>query len=108
MGLGAEDIAFAQDLFSGLGSLTMRRMFGGVAFYNEGTIFALMRSDGELLIKGAGDFIDRLEDLGAERWIYTRANGHSAAMPYWSLPGSALDDPEEACALARAALEHLR
>ena len=108
MGLGAEDIAFAQDLFSGLGSLTTRRMFGGVALYQDGTIFALMRSDGEILIKGAGEFIDRLEAMGAERWTYTRANGNSAAMPYWTLPGAALDDPEEACTLARAALEHLR
>lgn len=107
MALGAEDIAFAQDLFSGLGPLTTRRMFGGMAFYCDGIIFALMRSDGEILIKGAGAFIDDLEEMGAERWTYSRANGHSAAMPYWSLPGSALDDPEEACALAREALRHL-
>lgn len=107
MGLGAEDVAFAQDLFSGLGALTTRRMFGGVAFYCDGTIFALMRSDGEILIKGAGEFIDRLEAMGAERWTYARAEGRGAAMPYWSLPGAALDDPEEACALAREALRHL-
>ena len=107
MALSAEDIAFAHDLFSGLGPLTTRRMFGGVAFYCDGTIFALMRSDGDILIKGAGDFIARLEGAGAERWTYSRKDGKSAAMPYWSLPGHALDDPEEACALARDALRYL-
>lgn len=107
MSLSPEDIEYFTDLFSGLGGLSTRRMFGGVALYQDGTIFALMRSDGEILIKGAGDFIDTLEGMGCARWRYTRDNGKGAAMPYWTLPGSALDDPEEAVALAREALRHL-
>lgn len=107
MALSEEDRAYARDLFSGVGDVTTRRMFGGMGIYSNGTIFALMMSDGTLMIKGAGPFVDRLEEMGCERWRYTRKNGKGAAMPYWTLPGAALDDPEEAVALAREALQHL-
>ena len=107
MALSAEEIAFATDLFSGLGDITTRRMMGGLCLYHRGTIFALVHSDGNILIKGAGAFVDELEAMGCDRWTYTRENGKSAAMPYWTLPGAALDDPDEAVALARRALAHL-
>lgn len=107
MSLSTEEIAFAKDLFSGLGAITTRKMMGGLCLYHAGTIFALVHSDGQIFLKGAGSFIDRLEQMGCTRWTYTRKDGKSAAMPYWSLPGSALDDPEEAVTLAREALRHL-
>ena len=105
MTLGAADTAFARELFSDLPDLTSRRMFGGLAFYSEGTIFALMLSDGKLMIKAQqGPFAERLAALGCEKWVYTRKDGASSSMPYWSLPDAALDDPAYACALARDAL----
>ncbi|WP_136443535.1 TfoX/Sxy family protein [Pacificoceanicola onchidii] len=107
MSLSDEEIAFARDLFAGLGEISTRKMFGGLGIYHGGTIFAVMLAEGDILIKGAGDFIDRLEEMGCARWRYTRKDGSGAAMPYWSLPGAALDDPEEAVALAREALRHL-
>jgi DNA transformation protein len=107
MGISAEEIAFAKDLFSGLGPITTRRMMGGLCLYFDGTIFAIVLAEGSIWIKGAGDFIAELEQMGCERWIYTRKDGKSAAMPYWTLPGEALDDPEAACDLARRALRHL-
>ncbi len=109
MSLSAEDIAFAKDLFHDIPDLTTRRMFGGLALYSGGVIFALLRSDGQVLIKAPdGPFADRLADMGAERWAYTRKNGTASSMPYWTLPDSAQDDPAEACALARDALRALR
>ncbi len=107
MGITAEEIAFAKDLFSGLGEITTRRMMGGLCLYHDGTIFAIVRPDSEILIKGAGDFIARLEAMGCTRWEYVRKTGKAGSMPYWTLPGEALDDPEEAVALAREALRHL-
>ncbi|NNE52542.1 MAG: TfoX/Sxy family protein [Sulfitobacter sp.] len=105
MSLEAGDIAFARELFSDLPDLTSRRMFGGLSLYSEGTIFALMLSDGKLMIKAqSGAFADRLAALGCERWVYTRKNGALSSMPYWSLPDAALDDPGYACELARDAL----
>ena len=109
MTLAQADIAFANDLFNDIPALTTRRMFGGVGFYSDGTIFALLLSDGRLMLKAqTGAFADRMAGLGAERWSYTRKNGAASFMPYWTLPDDMLDDAEAACALAREALEALR
>jgi DNA transformation protein len=107
MAVTREDAEHLRDLFAGLGSVTTRPMFGGLGIYHEGTIFALMDGDGGVLIKGKGAFVQALELLGCEQWVHTRKDGGTAAMPYWSLPDSARDDPEEAVALAREALRHL-
>ncbi len=107
MSLSPEDITFAKELFAGLGGITTRRMMGGLCLYHDGTIFAIMHSDGSILLKGAGDFIGVLEAEGCTRWTYTRDTGKTASMPYWSLPDAALDDPELACDWARRALQHL-
>lgn len=58
MAISDSDIAFALELFEGLGPLTTRRMFGGMCLYRDGTVFALMRSDGEVLLKAVGSFRD--------------------------------------------------
>lgn len=107
MAVSDEEIAFARDLFSDLGDITTRKMMGGLCLYHRGTIFAIIHGDFGLMIKGAGAFAERLETLGCTRFTYTRANGTTTSMPYWTLPDSAQDDPLEACALAREALEHL-
>ena len=109
MSLGAGDMDFARELFSDIPDLTTRRMFGGMGLYCGGTIFALMMSDGRILLKAAkGPFADRMAQLGGNEWTYTRKTGAQSAMPYWSLPDAYLDDPEVACALARDALDALR
>lgn len=107
MALSEDEIAHALDLFDDLGDLTTRKMFGGLAIYHRGTIFALVMSDGRTLIKGQGDMQTRFDDLGLARWTYARAGKKPTAMPYWYLPDSALDDAEEAVGLAREALEYL-
>ncbi|MEQ5868825.1 TfoX/Sxy family protein [Sagittula sp. NFXS13] len=107
MAISAEEIAYATDLFSDLGDLTTRRMMGGLCLYHRGTIFALVHSDYGIMIKGVGAFIPVLEGMGCTRWTYPRKDGKSAAMPYWTLPPDCEDDPEAACDLARAALQHL-
>ncbi len=107
MSVSDADIAFAKELFSGLGPLTSRKMMGGLCLYSEGTIFALLHSDGTVWIKGAGAFQDKLTEMGLTRWTYSRDGKKEVAMPYWRLPESALDDPDEAVDLAREALSHL-
>lgn len=98
MGVSDADIAFAADLFSDLGQLTTRKMFGGMCLYHDGTVFALMSSEGRLYLKAKPPLSDRLIAEGASQF-------HN--MPYWSLPEAALDDPQEACTLARETLTTL-
>lgn len=107
MAVSGEEIAHALDLFADLGPLTTRKMFGGLSIYCDGVIFAILMSDGRLLLKGQGIMQDRFDEMGMERWAYTRKDGSATHMPYWHLPESALDDPAEAVDLARSALQHL-
>ena len=98
MAVADADIAFATDLFADLGALTSRKMFGGMCLYHEGTVFALLSSQGRLYLKAKGDLARELQTDGATQF-------HN--MPYWSVPESALDDPEDALQLARRALAQL-
>lgn len=108
MSLGPADIAFATELFQAIPNVTTRRMFGGLGIYSDGVIFALMRSDAQVLIKAQdGPFADELAEMGCEKWTYTRKNGKDSSMPYWTLPESALDDPDVAGDLARRSLAAL-
>lgn len=107
MGVSQDDIDFAVELFSELGAITTRKMMGGLCLYQEGTIFAILNEDGSIWLKGAGDFQHVLEDEGCTRWSYTRETGKTTAMPYWTLPDAALDDPELAADWARRALAFL-
>lgn len=107
MSVSDADIAFALELFDGLGPLTTRKMMGGLCLYAEGTIFAMVHSDGAILLKGAGGFDRELNTAGWRRWTYTRKDGAASSMPYWYLPEDLLDDPELACTWARRALAAL-
>lgn len=107
MSVSEADIAFALELFDGLGPLTSRKMMGGLSVYRDGIIFAILNNDGSIWLKGADRFADRIAAEGWERWTYRRENGKLTSMPYWRLPDAALDDPALACDLARDALSHL-
>ncbi len=98
MAVGDADIAFATDLFSDLGQLTTRKMFGGMCLYHQGIVFALLSSEGRLYLKAKGDLARELADGGSAQF-------HN--MPYWSVPEQALDDADEACTLARRTLAML-
>lgn len=107
MSVSAVDIAFALELFEGLGSLSTRRMMGGLCLYRDGTIFAILHADGSIWLKGAGSFAARITAEGWQRWTYSRDGQKPTAMPYWRLPDAALDDPDHACMLAQEALRDL-
>ncbi|MCB2095681.1 MAG: TfoX/Sxy family protein [Rhodobacteraceae bacterium] len=107
MSVSDTDIAFALELFAGLGPIRTRKMMGGLCLYREDVIFSILHSDGSIWLKGAGAFADRISAESWTRWIYSRNGGKTAAMPYWRLPDAALDDPDTACKLARDALSHL-
>ena len=108
MSVSDADIAFAVELFDGVGPLTTRKMMGGLCIYSEDTIFAIIHSDGRIYIKAKDDLISALEADGATQWTYSRDGKKATGMPYWSLPEAALDDPEIACEWANRALKILR
>ncbi len=98
MSVSDADIAFATDLFSDLGPISSRKMFGGLGLYYDGTIFSLVSGDGTIYLKSKGSLASAIADDGGTQF-------HN--MPYWSLPDTALEDPTLACDLGRRALAAL-
>lgn len=93
------------DLFAGLGPVQIRRMFGGKGIYFNGLIIAVELRD-ELMLKADDLNMDEFAAAGCRRWTYVGKNhGKPVAMPYWSVPDGALDDPEEMAVWARKSYE---
>ncbi len=107
MALGAADIAYIEDLFEDIPALSTRKMFGGLGIYSDGQIFALMRSDGALLLKGAGGMPDIYQKAGWTPWEYKRDSGTTSRMPYWCVPDDVRDDHDTLTDWARKAIAAL-
>jgi DNA transformation protein len=93
------------DLFSGLGPVTIRRMFGGKGVYHNGVIIAV-ELRGELMLKADAQSAPQFEAAGCTQWTYVGSrHGKTVAMPYWSVPDGAMDDPDEMAPWARQAYQ---
>ncbi|OYR19039.1 TfoX/Sxy family protein [Brucella thiophenivorans] len=83
-----------RELFEGLGAISIRRMFGGKGIYHQGLIIALVVQD-ELLLKADAESAPAFMEAGSRQWRYNgKKTGKPVAMPYWSVPDNAYDDPE--------------
>ena len=93
--------------FAALGPLEIKRMFGAAAVYANGLIFALL-DDGMVWLKADEINAPLLIEAGARQFTYPTRDGALMALAYWSLPESALDDPEEAVDWARQSIAAAR
>jgi DNA transformation protein and related proteins len=82
-----------EDMFAGLGPVTIKKMFGGKSVYFNGIITAI-ETDGEIFLKADAVSAPQFEAAGARQWSYD-GKGKSVKMPYWTVPDAALDDPDE-------------
>lgn len=83
------------DLFSGLGPVEIKRMFGGKGIYYNGVIVAI-ELGGEIMLKADARSAPDFAAAGCTQWTYTGSrHGKLVSMPYWSAPDGALDDPDE-------------
>lgn len=98
------DNAAIEEMFEPLGPVSIRRMFGGKGIYHNGLILALEVS-GEILLKADADSAPEFRSAGARQWTYESKKDKPIAMPYWSIPDEALDDPEEMAKWLRLAYE---
>ncbi|MDE1158567.1 MAG: TfoX/Sxy family protein [Neorhizobium sp.] len=88
------DNAAIEEMFEGLGAVSIRRMFGGKGIYHQGLIVAIDLRDDIMLkadVVSAPDFAA----AGAKQWAYEGKTGKPVLMPYWSVPEDAFDDPDE-------------
>ncbi len=96
------DTTAIEDMFAALGPVTVKRMFGGKGIYHGGLIFAI-ELGGDVLLKADAESAPLFAAAGATRWSYEGKPGKPVAMPYWSVPEEAFDDPEEMARWVRLA-----
>jgi len=80
-----------EDMFSVLGPVTIKPMFGGKGIYHKGNIIAV-EFQGDILLKADTTTAPAFEAAGATQWAYDGRNGKPVNMPYWSIPAEAFDD----------------
>lgn len=93
-----------REAFGSLGAVTIRRLFGGKGIYCDGLILAILYHD-ELMLKADEQSAPAFSAAGARQWIYTRKDGKKGAMPYWTVPDDAWDDPDIMAGWVRLAFE---
>jgi DNA transformation protein and related proteins len=93
-----------EEMFSALGPVTIKRMFGGKGVYHKGLIVAVEVRD-EMLLKADAISAPEFEAAGARRWFYEGKKGKPINMPYWSVPEDAFDDPDIMARWVRLAYE---
>ena len=93
-----------RDLFSDLGTITTRRMMGGLSVHADGRVFAAADREGTLYLEAKGAFADDLAAMGSRPFTDACADGTQARMGCMTLPDHALDEPRAACELGRRAL----
>ena len=95
---------WVREHFTALGPLEIKQMFGAAAVYANGLIFALL-DDGVVWLKADEVNAPVLQAAGARQFTYRTRDGNEMTMAYWSLPESALDDPDEAVDWARQSID---
>ena len=74
--------------------VTAKRMFGGVGFFREGLMFALIAYE-ELYLKVDADNEAEFEALGLGLFEYEFKDGRRSTMSYRKAPPEALESPSE-------------
>lgn len=93
-----------EEMFEGLGPVTIKRMFGGKGVYHRGRIVAV-QFQGEILLKADAASAPDFAAAGARQWSYEGKKGKVVNMPYWSIPEDAFDEPELMARWVRLAYE---
>lgn len=91
-----------EEMFAGLGKVTIKRLFGGKGIYFRGLIVGVVIR-GELMLKAAAETAPRFEASGATQWTYVGARGKTVLMPYWTVPVDAFESPETMAAWVKLA-----
>jgi DNA transformation protein len=90
-----------EELLAGFGKVEVRRMFGGASLSRNGVGFAILDDD-TFFIKADTEFGAELKSQGCKPWSYSvKKDGTVRDIAYWSVPETAMDDGDEASALAK-------
>jgi DNA transformation protein and related proteins len=89
------DAGSIADIFADFGPVRVRRVFGGHGVYADGIVFAL-ELRGEIFLKADAESEAAFAAMGSSPFTYQRrSSGKSTTLPYWRMPETAFDDPDE-------------
>jgi DNA transformation protein len=86
-------VRYAVDLFTPLGDVTSRGMFGGHGLYLDGIMFGLL-DDGELFLKTDDLCQAQFAAAGGKRWTYPSPKGPMETR-YFAPPSDAMESSDE-------------
>lgn len=94
--------AFLEELFTGLGTLACRPMFGVGGLFCNGTMFAVVAGEAVFLKTDETSRRDFLRERSGP-FVYRVREGREIVTSYYELPTRLFDDPDEAVEWARRA-----
>jgi len=94
---------YLRDLFSLLGPVTLRRMFGGQGLYHRDVIIGLVIGE-ELFLKTYADTLEAFRAAGGHPFVY-QGKGKPVATSYWLPPAEAMESAQAMQPWARMAYE---
>jgi len=93
-------------LFEPVGTVSVKRMFGGHGVYADGLCFAVEQG-GEVYLKADDEAKAVFANAGSAPFVYT-ARGKPMTTSYWRLLASAYDDSDELKRWSELAIEAAR
>ncbi len=101
MAVNQEYKLFIEDQLSGMPNIESKSMFGGIGFFREGTMFAMI---GKGVLRFRVDDTNRAEyEAGGMEAMQSAKKGKG--MPYYEVPQKILDDKDELVKWAEKAYE---
>jgi DNA transformation protein len=91
------------ELFAPLGTIQIKRMFGGAGIYVEGIMFALLADD-VLYLKADAENRPLFEAENLEAFSYAAKGKQRVSLSYFRAPDEAMDSPQLMLPWARSAL----
>ena len=104
MAVSTEYRDYLQEIFSPLGPVSVRRMFGGVGVFYSEVMFALATGD-EVYLKV--DDVNRadFEEAGMTAFSYMRGSKQHQLGSYMTIPEALFDEPDELLVWARGSVD---
>ncbi len=97
-------VEHCSELLSPLGTVSVRRMFGGWGLYVDGLFIALIAFE-RLYLKADARTREHFAAAGCEPFSYPGRDGQKVTLGYWTAPPDALDAPALMTPWARLALQ---
>lgn len=101
--MGESFTSYLRDLFTELGPVSLRKMFGGQGLYHDGVIIGLVIGD-ELFLKTDAVTRSAFEQAGGAPFTY-QGKGKPVVMSYLSPPAEAMESAQSMAPWARLAFE---